>query len=220
MYNFMFITLTDTYFNELTICGFSCFSLDSLVWMYVTICIRMRVSSLFCRTNTLCRRKKGRDFIHISVNAYIPCSLIMKLRNIYNKGNWTKGNCTRCTIIFRKKIVYHEFNTEVRQDVNHGVKTHEWRCFMSYFLVHFRRIIQLAHSCKNSWRRIVPFSLLNRSTEDLSGRGGGGGVSHVTRLNFKTSRVGVFTCFTSLPEIERNFFVFVGILKRGDSDGL
>ena len=48
----------------------------------------------------------------------------------------------------------------------------------------------------------------------------GGGVSHVTRLNFKTSRVGVYTCFTSLPEIERNFFVFVGILKRGDSDGL
>ena len=122
-------------------------------------------------------------------------------------------------MIFRKKIVYHEFNTEVRQDVNHGVKTHEWRCFMSYFLVHFRRIIQLPHSCKNSRRRIVPLSLLNRSIEDLPGRGGGG-VSHVTRLNLKTSRVGVYTCFTSLLEIERNFFVFVGILKRGDSDGL
>ena len=77
---------------------------------------------------------------------------------------------------------------------------------MSYFLVHFRRIIQLAHSCKNSWRRIVPFSLLNRFIEDLPG-----GVSHVTRLKFKTSLVGGNTCFTSLPEIERNFFVFVGI---------
>ena len=91
---------------------------------------------------------------------------------------------------------------------------------MSYFLVHFRRIIQLPHSCKNSWRRIVPLSLLNRSIEDLPGRGGGGGVSHVTRLNLKTSRVGVYTCFASLLEVERNFFVFVGILKRGDSDGL
>ena len=90
---------------------------------------------------------------------------------------------------------------------------------MSYFLVHFRRIIQLPQSCKNSWRRIVPLSLLNRSIEDLPGRGGGG-VSHVTRLNLKTSRVGVYTCFTSLLEIERNFFVFVEILKRGDSDGL
>ena len=87
---------------------------------------------------------------------------------------------------------------------------------MSYFLVHFRRIIQLPHSCKNSWRRIVPLSLLNRSIEDLPGRGGGA-VSHVTRLNLKTSRVGVYTCFTSLLEIERNY---VGILKRGDSDGL
>ena len=96
MYNFMFITLTDTYFNELTICGFSCFSLDSLVWMYVTICIRMRVSSLFCRTNTLCRRKKGETlFIFQWMHTFlIPCSLVMKLRNIYNKRNSTKGNCT------------------------------------------------------------------------------------------------------------------------------
>ena len=42
-------------------------------------------------------------------------------------------------------------------------------------------------------------------------RGGGG-------LNFKTSRVGVYKCFTS--EIERKFFVLVGILEKGDSDVL
>ena len=35
--------------------------------------------------------------------------------------------------------------------------------------------------------------------------------------NFKTSRVGVYKCFTSLSEIERKFFVFVGILEKGDS---
>ena len=29
---------------------------------------------------------------------------------------------------------------------------------------------------------------------------GGGGGSHVARLNFKTSRVGVYKCFTSLSE--------------------
>ena len=34
---------------------------------------------------------------------------------------------------------------------------------------------------------------------------------HVARMNFKTSRVGVYKCFTSLSEIERKFFVFVGI---------
>ena len=50
-------------------------------------------------------------------------------------------------------------------------------------------------------------------------RGGGGG-SHVTRLNFKTSRVGVYKCLTSLSEIERNFFVFVRIVEKGDGDAL
>ena len=48
----------------------------------------------------------------------------------------------------------------------------------------------------------------------------GGGGSHVARLNFKTSRVGVYKCFTSLSEIERKFFVFVGILEKGDGDAL
>ena len=41
--------------------------------------------------------------------------------------------------------------------------------------------------------------------------GGGGGVFHVARMNFKTSRVGVHKSFTSLSEIERKFFVIVGI---------
>ena len=40
-------------------------------------------------------------------------------------------------------------------------------------------------------------------------------MSAVARLNFKTSRVGVYKWFTSLSEIERNFFVFVGILEKG-----
>ena len=45
--------------------------------------------------------------------------------------------------------------------------------------------------------------------------GGGGGGSHVARLNFETSRVGVYKCFMSLSGIERKFFVFVGILEQG-----
>ena len=44
--------------------------------------------------------------------------------------------------------------------------------------------------------------------------------SHAARLNFKTCRVGIYKCFTSLSEIERKFFVFVGILEKGDSDAL
>ena len=52
--------------------------------------------------------------------------------------------------------------------------------------------------------------------EALPAGGGGGGVgSHVARLNFETSRVGVYKCFMSLSEIERKFFVFVGILEQG-----
>ena len=52
------------------------------------------------------------------------------------------------------------------------------------------------------------------------GGGGEGGGTHVARLNFKESRVGVHKCFTSLSEIEQKFFVFVGILEKGDSDAL
>ena len=40
---------------------------------------------------------------------------------------------------------------------------------------------------------------------------GQGGGLHFARMNFKTSRVGVYKCFASLSEIERKFFVFVGI---------
>ena len=40
--------------------------------------------------------------------------------------------------------------------------------------------------------------------------------SHVARLNFKKSCVGVYKCFTSLLEIERKFFVIVRILEKGD----
>ena len=40
---------------------------------------------------------------------------------------------------------------------------------------------------------------------DSSGVGGWG--SHVARLNFKTSRVGVYKCFKSLSEIARKLFV-------------
>ena len=45
--------------------------------------------------------------------------------------------------------------------------------------------------------------------------GGGGGGSHVACLNFNTSRAGVYKYFTSLLEIKRKFFVFVGILENG-----
>ena len=33
--------------------------------------------------------------------------------------------------------------------------------------------------------------------------GGGGAGSHAARLNFKTCRVGLYKCFTSLSEMER-----------------
>ena len=39
--------------------------------------------------------------------------------------------------------------------------------------------------------------------------------SHVAGLNFKTSRVGVYKCFTPLLEIELKFFVFVRIVEKG-----
>ena len=40
------------------------------------------------------------------------------------------------------------------------------------------------------------------------------------RLNFKTFCVCVYKCFMLLLEIKREFFVFVGILEKGDSDAL
>ena len=46
------------------------------------------------------------------------------------------------------------------------------------------------------------------------------GESHVAGLNFKTSRVGVYKCFTPPSEIELKFFVFVGIVEKGKSDAL
>ena len=39
-------------------------------------------------------------------------------------------------------------------------------------------------------------------------------------LNFETSHVGVYKCFTLLLEIEQIFFVFVRILEKGDSNAL
>ena len=50
--------------------------------------------------------------------------------------------------------------------------------------------------------------------------GGGGGESDIARLNFKTSRVGVYKRFMSLSEIGRKLLAFVGILEKGDSDAL
>ena len=47
-----------------------------------------------------------------------------------------------------------------------------------------------------------------------------GGRSHVARLSFKKSHVFVFKCSTLLSETEWKFFVFVGILEKGDSDVL
>jgi len=47
-----------------------------------------------------------------------------------------------------------------------------------------------------------------------------GGVSHVACPNFKTSRVGVYKCFTPLSEIEQKFCVFVGIVEKGKSDAI
>ena len=43
---------------------------------------------------------------------------------------------------------------------------------------------------------------------------GGGGVRRVACLNFKMSCVAVLSKLTSLSEIERKWFVFVGILEN------
>ena len=81
-------------------------------------------------------------------------------------------------------------------------------------------------SCCN---RLLPSAFDNLFTSGSLGHGGGGvgggggelGVSHVARLNFKTSLVGVnIKCFTSILEIEREFFVFVRILQTGDSNAV
>ena len=61
----------------------------------------------------------------------------------------------------------------------------------------------------------ITFFCLDFKYEALPGRG-----SHVARLNFKMSCVGVYKCFMLLSEIKREFFVFVGILEKGDSDAL
>ena len=61
------------------------------------------------------------------------------------------------------------------------------------------------------------FLLLCPPLRPCQGRGGG---CHVTHLNFKTSHVSVYKCFTLLSEIEQKFFVFVGILAKGDGDAL
>ena len=61
------------------------------------------------------------------------------------------------------------------------------------------------------------FLLYWQQLRPCQGRGGG---CHVTHLNFKTSHVGVYKCFMLLSEIEQKFFVFVGIVEKGDSDAL
>ena len=81
-------------------------------------------------------------------------------------------------------------------------------------------------SCCN---HLLPSAFDNLFTSGSLGHGGGGvvvgegglGVSHVARLNFKTSLVDVnIKWLTSLPEIEREFFVFVRILQTGDSNAV
>ena len=62
--------------------------------------------------------------------------------------------------------------------------------------------------------------ILSRGPAKVVGGGGGSWECHVARLNLKRL-VSVFSkCFTSLSEIERKFFVFVGILEKGYSDAL
>ena len=65
-------------------------------------------------------------------------------------------------------------------------------------------VILFTHCIKRPWPKV----------------GGGGGRSHVARLSFKMSHVFVFKCSTLLSETEWKFFVFVGILEKGDSDVL
>ena len=62
------------------------------------------------------------------------------------------------------------------------------------------------------WTGNVQFPVRWSLKEALPSGWGAGGVA---RLNFKTSRVGVYKCFMSLSESERKFVVFVGILEKG-----
>ena len=61
------------------------------------------------------------------------------------------------------------------------------------------------------------FLLYKPPLRPCRGRGEGAMSAH---LNFKTSHVGVYKCFMLLSEIEQKFFVFVGIVEKGDTDAL
>ena len=73
-------------------------------------------------------------------------------------------------------------------------------------------------SANNSYSDLVPQKILPYTLIIQRPCWEGGGGTHISRLNFKTSCVAVYKCFTSLLEIERKFLVFVGILEKGDSD--
>ena len=64
----------------------------------------------------------------------------------------------------------------------------------------------------------------DRTLRPCQGWGGGGGGRQgggpMSLLWILKPGVGVHESFTSLSEIERKFFAFVGILKKGDSDAL
>ena len=68
---------------------------------------------------------------------------------------------------------------------------------------------------KNPARMYYHLFCLDFKYEALPGRG-----SHATCLNFKTSHVSVYKCFTLLSEIKRKFVVFGRILEKGHSDAL
>ena len=78
------------------------------------------------------------------------------------------------------------------------------------------------YSCSSHFTFILIVSLLYRhrcmnSTSQRPCQGGLGPMFFLVCLNFETSHIGVYKCFTLLLEIEQTFFVFVRILEKGDS---
>ena len=129
-------------------------------------------------------------------NSLAMTSLRVRLSVIYAMGDQTD-------------VIHSPFNSSDSSSqvkYYHTVKTK----FDEHFVVH-RRFLERAKFS----RRRQEDDCCTQSPNTVIWRG-----AHVARLNFKTSRVGVYKCFMSLSQNERKFFVFVGSLEKGDSDAL
>ena len=75
--------------------------------------------------------------------------------------------------------------------------------------------VNFTKSKDSSYSKLAYVDLEKSSDPEMLYRSQAREGSHVARLNFKTSGVGVYKYFMSLSEIERKFFVLVWILEKG-----